>query len=231
MSITEVGIYTVEDLHAYREQREDMTVQLIDGELIWSPSPGVAHQVVSGELVFLLSAALPPDLRVLAAPLDLRVGERTVVQPDLMVVPRSLVEGSEVEDPPVLAVEILSPSSRRTDLVRKPEVLGRFGVEHYWVVDPLHPAIRVFRLVGETYQSGQVVGGDDLFETKVPFSVRFRPADLGDPAIARPATGGRRGSVADGWLSHSTTHSPVRWGRCSAGAWRCTRSLTATTAH
>lgn len=122
MSISEVGIYLVEDLYAYREQRDDMTVQLIDGELIVSPSPGVAHQVVSGELFALLRSAAPSHLRVLAAPLDLRAGERTVVQPDLMVVPRSIVEGSEVEEPPVLAVEILSPSSRRTDLVDKPEV-------------------------------------------------------------------------------------------------------------
>ncbi|QDO86904.1 Uma2 family endonuclease [Ornithinimicrobium ciconiae] len=178
MSISEVGIYTVEDLYAYREQRDDMTVQLIEGELIVSPSPGVAHQVVSGELFAVLRSAVPSHLRVLAAPLDLRAGERTVVQPDLMVVPRSLVEGSEVTDAPVLAVEILSPSSRGTDLVRKPEVLGRFGVEHYWVVDPLHPAIRAFRLVDGTYESGQIVAGDDLFETEQPFPVNFRPGDL-----------------------------------------------------
>lgn len=178
MSISEVGIYSVEDLHAYREQRGDMTVQLIDGELIVSPSPGVAHQVVSSELFLVLARAVPGHLRVLAAPLDVRAAERTVVQPDLMVVPRALVEGPEVEEPPLLAVEILSPSSRGTDLVRKPEVLGRFGVEHYWVVDPLHPAISAFRLVDGAYEAGPTASGDDLFETDEPFAVSFRPADL-----------------------------------------------------
>lgn len=39
MSMTDVGIYTVEDLHAYREERGDMTIQLIEGELVVSPSP------------------------------------------------------------------------------------------------------------------------------------------------------------------------------------------------
>ncbi|MCK0112863.1 Uma2 family endonuclease [Ornithinimicrobium sp. F0845] len=178
MSMTEVGIYTVEDLYAYREQRDDMTVQLIEGELVVSPSPGVTHQVVSSELFVVLARAVPESLRVLAAPLDLLAGERSMLQPDLMVVPREVRSGKYVAQPPVLAVEILSPSSRRTDLVRKPEVLGRFGVEHYWVVDPLHPAIRVFRLVGETYESDQVVQGDGLFETDAPFPVSFRPADL-----------------------------------------------------
>ncbi|GAA5164263.1 Uma2 family endonuclease [Ornithinimicrobium tianjinense] len=177
-SMTEVGVYTVEDLYAYREERDDMTIQLIEGELIVSPSPGVAHQVVSSELHVLLARAVPRHLRVLAAPLDLLAGERTVVQPDLVIVPRSLVEGPAVDEPPVLAVEILSPSSRRTDLVRKPEVLARFGVEHYWVVDPVNPAIRVFRLVDGTYVSGLVVSGKELFETEVPFPVSFRPADL-----------------------------------------------------
>jgi Uma2 family endonuclease len=176
--MTEVGVYTVEDLYAYREQRDDMTVQLIEGELIVSPGPGVAHQVVSGELHLILARAVPPDLRVLAAPLDLLAGERTVVQPDLMVVPRELRSGDNVTIAPVLAVEILSPSSRRTDLVRKPEVLARFGVEHYWVIDPIHPALRVFRLAGDTYESDVVVDGNAVFEIDVPFPVRFRPADL-----------------------------------------------------
>ncbi|MGO0575884.1 Uma2 family endonuclease [Ornithinimicrobium panacihumi] len=178
MSITDVGIYTVEDLHAYREERDDMTVQLIEGELIVSPSPGITHQVVSSELFGLLARAAPAHLRVLHAPLDVRAGERTVVQPDLLVVPRTLLEGSEVEQPPVLAVEILSPSSRRTDLVRKPEVLAQFGVPHYWVIDPLHPWLRVFTLRGETYESDVVVEGQELFETTEPFPVSFRPVDL-----------------------------------------------------
>ncbi|MCK0112864.1 Uma2 family endonuclease [Ornithinimicrobium sp. F0845] len=178
MSMTEVGIYTVEDLHAYREQRDDMTVQLIEGELVVSPSPSVVHQVVHSRLFGVLLAAAPGRVLVLSAPLDVRAGESTVVQPDILVIDDVDRRGAEVTTPPILAVEILSPSSRRTDLVRKPEVLSEFGVEHYWVVDPVHPAIRPFRLVGGTYESGQVVLGDDLFEIAVPFPVSFRPADL-----------------------------------------------------
>lgn len=177
-SMTEVGVYTVEDLYSYREQRDDMTIQLIEGELVVAPSPGIAHQVVSGELQAVLRAATPAHLRVLAAPLDLLAGERSMLQPDLMVIPRELRSGTYVPTPPVLAVEILSPSSRGIDLVRKPEVLARFGVEHYWVIDPLNPAIRVFRLVGGTYESGLIIVGDELFETEVPFPVSFRPVDL-----------------------------------------------------
>ncbi|MGO0577101.1 hypothetical protein [Ornithinimicrobium panacihumi] len=62
-SMTKVGVYTVEDLHAYREARRDWTVQLIDGELIVGPGPGIEHQDVLVELlVRLREAALPGQL-------------------------------------------------------------------------------------------------------------------------------------------------------------------------
>nr|WP_302849026.1 Uma2 family endonuclease [Serinicoccus kebangsaanensis] len=80
--------------------------------------------------------------------------------------------------PPVLAVEILSPSSRRTDLVAKPDVLARFGCRHYWVVDPQTPGIRVYRLVGDADESGEVVMGEATFEVREPFEVSFRLSDL-----------------------------------------------------
>ena len=178
MSLMDVGIYTVEDLHAYREQRDDFVIQLIDGELVMTPGPSVPHQVVHSEVFGILREAVPDNLRVFSAPLDLRAGERTVIQPDLMVVDRDVRTGSEVVRAPPLVVEILSPSSRRTDLVRKPEALARFGVEHYWVIDPEHPAIREFRLVDGRYVTAQIVEGEDLFSTDAPFPVSFRPLDL-----------------------------------------------------
>lgn len=178
MSITEVGIYTVEDLYAYREQRGDMTVQLIAGELVVSPSPSVQHQVVQSRLFAALFPALPPSLQILAAPLDVRVAERTVLQPDLLVIDRSIQEGGEVTVPPVLVVEILSPSSRRTDLVAKPQAMARFGVEHYWVVDPVLPAIWVMRLREGAFETTHLVEGESLMEITEPFPVSLRPTDL-----------------------------------------------------
>lgn len=178
VSLMDVGIYTVQDLAALREQRDDLTVQLIDGEIVMTPSPGWNHQVVQTQLLLVLGAALPPHLRLIAPPLDLRLDDRTVIQPDGMVLDRDLRFDHEVTQSPRLVVEILSPSSRLTDLVRKPKVLARFGVEHYWVIDPEHPAIRVFRLTGGAYVSDEIVEGEERFETTEPFPVGFRPVDL-----------------------------------------------------
>lgn len=46
------------------------------------------------------------------------------------------------------------------------------------MIDPLNPTLRVFRLVGQTYESDLIVTGDEVFETAEPFPVSFRPADL-----------------------------------------------------
>lgn len=178
MSLMDVGRFTVEDLHAYREQRQDPTVQLIEGELVVSPSPGWIHQVVHSQLFEVLTRAAPRSVRVISAPMDLRAGARSVLQPDLMVIDRSLTFDSEVTIPPLLVIEILSPSSQRTDLMLKPQTLARFGCEHYWVVDPLCPAIRAFRLADGAYVASETVEKQELFSTDVPFSLSFRPADL-----------------------------------------------------
>lgn len=178
MSLMDVGGFTVEDLYAYRERSEDMTIQLIEGEFIVSPSPAWRHQLVVSRVFTLLVANGSDDINVIPAPMDLRAGERSMIQPDLMVLDASLSFDASVTVPPLLAVEVLSPPSQRTDLVRKPEVLAKFGCPHYWVVDPLRPAIREFRLVGDLYVVADDVVGDDLFSTDAPFPISFRPADL-----------------------------------------------------
>lgn len=178
MSLMDVGSFTVEDLAIYREKWQDMTVQLLDGELVVSPSPAYIHQLVVSRLFSLVDRAAPPGLVIIPAPMDLRAGERSVLQPDLMVLDESMRFDGEVLVPPVLAIEVLSPSSQRTDLVRKPEILARFGCKHYWVVDPVRPAIRSLQFVGDMDSIVQTVEDDDLFAAAEPFPVSCRPADL-----------------------------------------------------
>ena len=57
--------------------------ELIDGTLVVTPAPLMRHQLVSSNLHLLLGGSCPPDLRVLAAPTDVRFAADTVLQPDL----------------------------------------------------------------------------------------------------------------------------------------------------
>jgi Uma2 family endonuclease len=152
--------------------------ELIDGALIVTPSPAVPHQRVVGNLHVLLRAACTEELEVMLAPLDVTVSEITVLQPDLLVAPRTTLEGRKMVGLPVLAIEVLSPSTRLIDLNLKRAAFERAKVGSYWVVDPETPAITAWRLEDRQYveQAGAV--GDELFRTGWPFPIELRPDDL-----------------------------------------------------
>lgn len=80
-----------------------------------------------------------------------RLNEENVYQPDLaFVASRRLYLAGEVyfDGAPDLAVEIISPSSRQYDTVEKLVNYGRFGVQEYWLVDPVERNVTLFGNVG-----------------------------------------------------------------------------------
>ena len=113
--------------------------ECVDGELLVSPSPRTLHQsAVSVLIVTLDSIVRSAGVGVVfVAPSDWVLDPRTLVQPDLYVVP--LVDGrrprtDEERGHPLLFVEILSPSTARFDRVVKRGRYQRAGIE-YWIVD------------------------------------------------------------------------------------------------
>lgn len=114
--------------------------ELVDGELLVTPSPSVFHQRAVVELVTALTAYLRVERvgHVLASPSDVELEPEFITQPDVFVVPmaewrRVTVEGNPIRQL-LLAVEILSPSSSRHDRVRKRPHYQRH-VPLYWIVD------------------------------------------------------------------------------------------------
>ena len=114
--------------------------EVIDGELFVTPAAGVWHQSAVGEL----AAVLRPYVRehrigrIFTAPADVVYGPRKMVQPDLFVTPPidgMLPQSWEELGRPILAVEVVSPSTAITDRREKRELYQRKGVPEYWVVD------------------------------------------------------------------------------------------------
>src|SRR5438132_5214594 len=120
--------------------------ELVDGSLIVTPAPGFAHQLAHSRLMWLLMERCPEELRVLSAPFDVVLAEDTGVQPDLLVAARSDFTEKNLQSAPLLAVEILSPSTRLVDLNLKWRVYERAGVASYWVVDPDEPRVTAWEL-------------------------------------------------------------------------------------
>jgi Uma2 family endonuclease len=152
--------------------------ELIDGVLIVSPAPRLSHQVMVGNLHVLLRQACPPELQVILAPFAVALSDDTEVQPDLLVAPRSQYSAKDLPGAPLLAIEVLSPSTRRIDLLLKRDRLQTAGVPSYWLVDPEGPAITVLELRDAVYVQTAHVVGDQAAQVSQPYPVRLVPADL-----------------------------------------------------
>ena len=111
--------------------------ELFDGEVYVTPSSSPKHQRVSKRLQRVLEDYFEArDVgEVFAAPLDVILSKHDVAQSDLLVVPASIVTDRAIEGAPLLAVEILSPSTRERDRDLKAKRYAALGIEHYWIVD------------------------------------------------------------------------------------------------
>ena len=167
---------TVDDLDAMPD--DGHRYELIDGILIVSPSPLVPHQRVVTRLLHLLFSAQPDELEVFAAPLDVRFSNDSQVQPDVLVVRRSDADGDRLRSIPLLAVEVLSRSTRLYDLNLKKARYERAGVPSYWVVDPEAVTLTAWELRDDSYVQVADVAADEEWSASVPFAVTVRPAAL-----------------------------------------------------
>ncbi|MDX2056568.1 MAG: Uma2 family endonuclease [Gemmatimonadales bacterium] len=123
--------------------------ELIDGQLLVSPSPLAVHQLALVALYDLVSIYVRHHgLGVtLLSPADLDLGRGDLSQPDLYVVPepdRPAELGWRGFAVPLLAVEILSPSTARHDRITKRRRYQQAGVGTYWVADVDAGAIEVW---------------------------------------------------------------------------------------
>lgn len=159
---------------------DGLRYELVDGVLLVSPAPSNRHQIVVGELHVLLRAACPADARVMLAPTDYQPTDRRSLQPDLLVARRADVRDDPIRAPLVLAVEVLSPSTRSVDLLLKSGVYAESGVQAYWVVDPAVPLVRAWRLAHGRYVDAGAAEGDQVLELAEPFPVRVVPRQLLD---------------------------------------------------
>jgi len=128
--------------------------EILDGRIHVTPAPSPAHQRVCLGLARQLQDHF--ETRglglVFVAPLDVILAEHDIVEPDVVVAAEpAQVSQRGVEGAPVLVVEVLSPSTERTDRGTKSQRYAARGVEHFWVVDPEIRRVECYRLVDGAY--------------------------------------------------------------------------------
>lgn len=99
-------------------------------------------------------------------------------EPDLLVIPRAEARAPRLMRAPLLAVEILSPSSFGRDAVTKRREYAQAGLDHYWIVDPETPQVAVYRRNGDVFGLVTHAIGDTEIVIEEPMSLRFRPSDV-----------------------------------------------------
>ena len=139
MPIAKDHVWTLDEVWALPDDSRHR-YELVDGELLVSPSPRPLHQRAVHEL----QLAMGPYARdvgiceLLSAPGDVVIPVGQLVQPDVYVI-RRLSQDELRADPqalplPLLAIEVLSPSTARADRLIKRRLYQRAGIE-LWIVD------------------------------------------------------------------------------------------------
>ena len=162
------GKWTYKD---YRRLPDDgMRYEIIKGVLHMTPAPSFDHQYISGEIYSALRAFVREHQLglVLTAPFEVRLpDEGSVVQPDLLFIAagREPSSGDQAfSGTPDLVIEILSPSTTRTDRVVKFSIYEQAGVREYWLVSPTARTVEVYTLSEDRFYDlhGEFITDSDL---------------------------------------------------------------------
>ena len=146
--------YTYED---YMRTPDDIRYELLDGELILSPSARTAHQRASRKISYLLITFVEQNElgEVFIAAYDVVLDDFNVVQPDILFVSSeraSIITDLNIQGAPDLVIEILSPSTARRDRTQKRDLYARRGVPEYWLADADAQSVLVLTLQDGEYR-------------------------------------------------------------------------------
>lgn len=127
--------------------------EIIDGIAYdMSPMASPKHQKISAILskVFLDATEKDGCDCYVYQPIDIKISENTVVNPDLLVICEEVKE-QYYDKPPQLVVEIISPFSKLKDTITKYDLYENFGVAYYIIIDPDEKSIKSFVLDNGLY--------------------------------------------------------------------------------
>jgi Uma2 family endonuclease len=130
--------------------------ELINGIIVKRASPNAEHQRISRHLSRMMDNFIFNNKlgEFFTAPLDVYLTDNDLTQPDLIFVSKEkahIVKGF-IKGVPDLLVEILSPSTAKTDKGDKRKLYQRCGVTEYWIIDPKSQSIEVYVLEGGSYE-------------------------------------------------------------------------------
>ena len=141
------GTYTLED---YLTLPDEQRVELIDGVIYDMSSPTSFHQLIGGFIYSQIMQFIREkggSCIPFIAPMDVQLDcdNRTIVQPDVMIVcDRSKINRQRIFGAPDFVIEVLSPSTKRKDILIKGYKYQNAGVKEYWMINPDSKTVTVY---------------------------------------------------------------------------------------
>lgn len=160
---------TIEEFWALPESM--LPIEYINGEILMSPTPTVAHQAVLRNIFRVLDRFVlqTGSGSVFFSPLDVVLPSGDVVQPDAFFLTTEETErahkAKRVHGVPSFLVEVLSPASIKHDALTKRNLYERNGVREYWIVDPRSMTITQMTLRAKHYRLAELAEGDTIRST------------------------------------------------------------------
>lgn len=143
--------YTYED---YVKTPDDIRYELIEGDLIMTPSPETRHQRIVGRLFAKIFAYVKEHNsgEGFISPFDVYLNNENVVQPDILFISKERIDiigKKNVQGAPDFIIEILSEGNAYRDTIQKKKLYARFGVKEYWIIAPEDEMVEVYQLKSE----------------------------------------------------------------------------------
>jgi Uma2 family endonuclease len=170
-------------------------VELVDGEVLVTPSPNLNHQLVLSEVFTALknwSKKSKRPVTVCQSPLDIRFGPERILQPDVFVVLEKLPRSTPMPlgRIPEICVEVLSGHPANDRMLKK-VLYAQAGVKEYWIVDP---AGSIEQWTGEGLRKGREVERRLTTSLLPGFALDLAEVFEGASPAPRPARKPRRRS-------------------------------------
>lgn len=152
------------------------------GEYSMSPSPTYRHQHIILNLAVKLKISFEGrKCHPILSPMDVKLAEDIVVQPDIMIVcDEKKIKDKYIEGAPDLVVEVISRSSVAHDKVRKLKIYAEFGVKEYWIFSPYPHMAELLVLKDGKYRLEQVCEGNDILKSSIFPFVKIDLAEIFD---------------------------------------------------
>lgn len=179
MPLPKERVYTSKD---YWNLPEGQRAELIDGKLYAMAPPNRIHQEILGEFYTAINNYIKSKngiCKVYPAPfaINLNADDKIWVEPDISVIcDQNKLSDQGCKGAPDWIIEIVSPSSSRTDYVIKLFKYRTAGVREYWIINPMKKAVQTYVFEGE--EDSNLFSFDDEIPVYIFNSLTFKISDL-----------------------------------------------------